>query len=141
MNTPHLEAKRWFRQAQADLAVVQTLKSAGHYAATCFHSHQAAEKALKALLYSQGQRVVLGHSVRELGRQAEAYDSVFAGLSGEAALLDQFYIPTRYPNGLPSPDVPAESYTASQAETAQSAGVRIVSAVESFLLANTQALW
>lgn len=140
MNAAHLEAKRWFRQAQADLAVVQTLRSAGHYAATCFHSQQAAEKALKSLLYSQGHRVVLGYSVRDLTKQAEVYDPVFASFTGEASLLDQFYIPTRYPNGLPSPNVPDESYTASQAETAQTAAEHIASAVETFLLANTQAL-
>jgi hypothetical protein len=56
--------------AQADLAVVHTLLSAGHYAAACFHGQQAAEKALKAVLYAQGSRVVLGHSVRELARQS-----------------------------------------------------------------------
>jgi HEPN domain-containing protein len=97
MNAAELEAQRWFKQARADLEVVHTLKSAGHYAATCFHSQQAAEKALKAVLYSQGSRVVLGHSVRELARQCEVYDSGFAALAGEAGLLDQYYIPTRYP--------------------------------------------
>jgi HEPN domain-containing protein len=49
MNAPHLEARRWFQEAQADLAVVRTLRGAGHHAAACFHSQQAAEKALKAL--------------------------------------------------------------------------------------------
>ena len=52
MNASRLEAKRWFQQAQADLAVVRTLRTAGHYAAACFHSQQAAEKALKAILFA-----------------------------------------------------------------------------------------
>ena len=47
MNAPRAEARRWFQQAQADMAVVRTLRSAGHHAAACFHSQQAAEKALK----------------------------------------------------------------------------------------------
>ena len=47
MNDPRAEARRWFQQAQADMAVVRTLRSAGHHAAACFHSQQAAEKALK----------------------------------------------------------------------------------------------
>jgi len=38
MNAPHLEARRWFQEAQADLAVVRTLQGAGHHAAACFHS-------------------------------------------------------------------------------------------------------
>ncbi len=116
MNARQVEVQRWFRQAQADLEVVCTLRSAGHYAAACFHSQQVAEKALKAVLYSQGSRVVLGHSVRELVRQCSVCDPAFADVAGEAALLDQFYIPTRYPNGLPSPAIPSEIYTASQAD-------------------------
>jgi HEPN domain-containing protein len=94
MNEPRIEAQRWLRQAQADLAVVRTLRAAGHHAAACFHSQQAAEKALKAVIFAHGARVVLGHSVRELARQCEAHDAPFAGAVEEAALLDQFYIPT-----------------------------------------------
>ena len=58
MNAPRLEARRWFQEAQADLAVVRTLRDAGHHAAACFHSQQAAEKALKALLYAYGVRLL-----------------------------------------------------------------------------------
>jgi HEPN domain-containing protein len=97
MNESHVEAQRWLRQAQADLAVVRTLHAAGHHAAACFYSQQAAEKALKAVVFAHGARVVLGHSVRELARQCEAYDTTFAGVAEGAALLDQFYITTRYP--------------------------------------------
>jgi HEPN domain-containing protein len=46
-------------------------------AAACFHSQQAAEKALKAVLYSQGARVVLGHSVRQLAQQCEVHERKF----------------------------------------------------------------
>jgi HEPN domain-containing protein len=115
------------------MEVVHTLASAGHYAAACFFSQQVAEKALKAVLYDQGSRVVLGHSVRELVRQCEDADSAFSGLGSEGALLDQFYIPTRYPNGLPSPTVPSEMYTTSQAQAAREAAEHVLSVVEAFL--------
>jgi len=140
MNVYQIEARRWFSQAQADLAVVRTLRSEGHYAAACFHAQQAAEKALKAVLFSQGSRVVWGHSVRELTRQSEVHDLTFAGVSGEAALLDQFYIPTRYPNGLPSPAVPSETYTLAQAEASQEAAERVLRTVETFLRTHTAVL-
>ncbi len=133
MNAPQAEARRWFRQAQADVEVVQTLRSAGHFAAACFHAQQAAEKALKAVLYHQGARVVFGHSVRDLARRAEASDPAFAGVAGQAALLDQWYIPTRYPNGLPAPAVPSEAYTAAQAEAAEQASERVLALVSAFL--------
>jgi HEPN domain-containing protein len=133
MNAPRFEARRWFQEAQADLAVVRTLRGAGHHAAACFHSQQAAGKALKALLYALGARVVLGHSVRELARQCEGHDPAFAGAADDTALLDQFYITTRYPNGLPAPAIPSQSFTSSQAQAAQVATERVIRLVETFL--------
>ena len=50
-----------------------------------------------------------------------------------AGHLDQFYIPTRYPNGLPSPAVPGEAYTETQAATAQEAADRVLAAAGAFL--------
>ncbi len=120
--------------------MVQTLQSGGHYAAACFYAQQAAEKALKAVLFSQGSRVVWGHSVRELARQCEAHDAAFATVAGAAALLDQFYIPTRYPNGLPAPAIPGETYTAAQAEAAVEAGQHVLRLVETFLRTRTAVL-
>jgi HEPN domain-containing protein len=140
MNAPRAEARRWWQQAQADLAVVRTLRSAGHHAATCFQSQQAAEKALKAALFAHGARVVLGHSVRELARQCAEHDAAFAGVAEHAALLDQFYIATRYPNGLPFPAVPSEAFTNAQAHTAQDAAEQIVTVVEAYLRAHTDVL-
>ena len=133
MNAHRLEARRWFQGAEADLAVVRTLQGAGHHAAACFHSQQAAEKALKALLYAQGARVVLGHSVRELARQCEGHDPAFAAVADDTALLDQFYITTRYPNGLPAPAIPSQSFTSAQAQAAQESAARVIRLVETFL--------
>ncbi len=98
------------------------------------------EKALKAILYSQGSRVVIGHSVRELALRCAKIDPSFAPLTESAALLDQFYIPTRYPNGLPAPAVPSETYTASQASMAQEAAEKVLAVVRSYLLAHTDVL-
>jgi HEPN domain-containing protein len=134
MNAPQLEAQRWFRQARADLEVAHTLQEAKHYAAACFHSQQSAEKALKAVLYSQGARIVLGHAVTELVRQCQAHDPDFANI------MDQFYISTRYPNGLPSPAVPGETYTETQARTALDAVERVLGMAEGFLRNHTDIL-
>jgi HEPN domain-containing protein len=133
MNAPRTEAKRWLLQSKADLEVVRTLRSGGHHAPACFYSQQAAEKALKAVLFGQGNRVVLGHSVRDLLRRCEPLDPAFAALAEDATLLDQFYIPTRYPNGLPSPAVPSESYTATQSQTAEEASERVMSTAAAYL--------
>ncbi len=78
---------------------------------------QAAEKALKALHYLGGARVVLGHSVVELLAPLVAVHPGLGELREGAQQLDQYYIPTRYPNGLPG-GVPAEVFTRRQAEEA-----------------------
>jgi HEPN domain-containing protein len=41
------------------------------------------------------------------------------------AILDQYYIPTRYPNGLPG-GLPFEVYTADQAATAVATCARVI---------------
>jgi HEPN domain-containing protein len=140
MNAPVAEARRWWQQAQADLTVVHTLCAAGHHAVACFQSQQAAEKAVKAVLFAHGARVVLGHSVRELVRQCTAHDATFEHLAEPAALLDQFYISTRYPNGLPFPAVPSETFTDAQATMAQDAAAQIMAVVEAYLRTYTAVL-
>ena len=57
--------------------------------------------------------MVFGHSLVELAAELP----LEAGLREELAVLDQYYIPTRYPNGLPGA-VPYEVYTRKQAEGA-----------------------
>jgi HEPN domain-containing protein len=44
------EAWRWVADAEEDFRVVQDLLASKHYAASCFHSQQAGEKAVKAYL-------------------------------------------------------------------------------------------
>jgi HEPN domain-containing protein len=68
-----------------------------------------------------------------LARQCQAVEISFAALEMDGALLDQFYIPTRYPNGLPFPAVPSESYTEDQARSAERAARCVIEAVESYL--------
>ena len=102
---PRIEARRRWQQAQADLAIVRTLRSAGNHARPISKSTDR-KKALKAVLFARGVRVVLGHSVRELVRQCAVHDATFAGVVESAALLNQFYIATRYPTGIPMDCLP-----------------------------------
>ena len=85
-------------------------------------------------------RVVLGHSVRDLARQCERHDPVFAEVADDTALLDQFYITARYPNGLPAPAIPSESFTSFQSQTAQEAAEGVIRLVETFLRTHTDVL-
>lgn len=103
------EARRWLAQAERDLAAARDLERAGHFNVACFQAQQAAEKAAKAVLYALGGEDVLGHSVRELLRSAAGVVPALAGLDAAAMRLDRYYIPTRYPNGLPG-GIPADAF-------------------------------
>jgi HEPN domain-containing protein len=85
------------------------LAEEGGWHIACFLAQQVAEKALKAFLYAQGQEIVIGHSVARLGATAASYQADFTEKVKRWGLLDGYYIPTRYPNGLPD-GIPAEVY-------------------------------
>lgn len=119
---PRAEAGRWLAQARSELAFARVGVREGFHAQACFHCQQAAEMALKALHYARGARLVVGHSLVELLAPVAAAHPSLGDLRGAAARLDQLYIPTRYPNGLPG-GVPAEVFTEEQAtDAARQAG-------------------
>lgn len=65
---------RWIEQAVADLAAAQDSLRTLHFEWACFQSQQAAEKALKAFLYSKGRTSVISHSLADLVRAAGSLD-------------------------------------------------------------------
>jgi HEPN domain-containing protein len=106
----------WFRQAEADLRHARNSRDAGDYDWAAFASHQAAEKALKALF----QRLHLdawGHTLSVLLSNLPPEQQVDAGLLSRAKGLDKHYIPTRYPNGFER-GAPTDFYTVEEAERA-----------------------
>jgi HEPN domain-containing protein len=103
------EARRWLTQALHDRDAARLNRDHGFHEHACFLAQQAAEKALKAFLYARGQGPVIGHSTLALSREAGALEPTFTGLGQVCRRLDQLYIATRYPNGLPS-GVPHDLY-------------------------------
>jgi len=112
------EAQRWLLQAENDFKYAKIGLREGFYAQVCFQCQQVCEKALKSIHYGElKKRIVIGHSLIELAREL----TVEQDLLDELAVLDQYYITTRYPNGLPGA-LPYEVYTRKQAETAVRTG-------------------
>ena len=102
MMQPLKEALRWSSQAEDDLKFVEWLvEEKTFFDKGCFISQQAGEKILKACLYALGKKQVIGHSLVELVAELSEKDPQFRGIQSEARRLDRYYIPTRYPNGLP----------------------------------------
>jgi HEPN domain-containing protein len=132
MRRPAHEGRRWLRQAAHDLEAARYNRQGGFHAVACFYAQQAAEKALKAFLFARGERVVIGHSVAELCQSCSEYEKRFGELTVRIGKLDRFYIPTRYPNGLPG-GVPAEVYGEEDASEAIALASEIVGVVRGLL--------
>jgi HEPN domain-containing protein len=110
---PH-RADDWFAQAERDLEQAAESRAAGRHEWACFAAQQSAEKAVKALHLHFGQEA-WGHVVARLLSdlpQAPPDELVERG-----RVLDNFYVPTRYPNGHPS-GAPFEHYGPIQSEQA-----------------------
>ena len=111
------EAKRWIEQAKEDLISAKILFDAKRYYLVCFLAQQVVEKALKSVIYFNKEDLVLGHSVRKLVVWASKFDKRFEEIINKISILDSYYIPTRYPNGLPE-GIPADIFNLDAAEKA-----------------------
>ncbi|MEM1513055.1 MAG: HEPN domain-containing protein [Candidatus Jordarchaeales archaeon] len=121
------EAERWLRDAVEDLAVAEDLLKTLHYAASCFHSQQAAEKALKSALYRKGVEA-RSHSVYALLlRTGKTYNVQVDSFEWQAKLLDKHYTPPRYPNLHPGIELAAyELYGKEDAEKCLEAARNVI---------------
>jgi len=109
-------ARDWLRQAERDLEQAEDSRSAGRHEWACFAAHQAAEKAVKAVHLASGQEA-WGHVVAKLLTELPARVAGAPALVDRAKVLDNFYVPSRYPNGHPE-GAPFEHYGPLQSEEA-----------------------
>lgn len=128
MKEPSREAERWLKQAESDLAYAEFGLREGFFAQACFQCQQVCEKAIKAVRYARGERAVLGHALVELAASLDAMEKFRESF----AVLDQYYVPTRYPNGLPG-GIPSDVYTENQAAAAVDIARQVVAAVRAEL--------
>jgi HEPN domain-containing protein len=104
---PNRAADR-FRQAERDLAQAEDSRRAGRHEWACFAAQQAAEKAVKALHLRLGQEA-WGHVVAVLLQELPEAVRPGGDLIEKGRVLDNFYIPPRYPNSHPQ-GAPFEHY-------------------------------
>jgi HEPN domain-containing protein len=102
----------WLRQARRNLESARLNRGAGLYEESCYEAHQAAEKAVKALLNYLGKER-RGHSLTYLARDSglEPPQEILECL----LYLDKQYIPTRYPDAF-AEGAPMDYYTDRDAE-------------------------
>lgn len=126
---PRGYARRWLRQAEEDLNDARFVLGGQRYNLACFLAQQAAEKAMKGTLYALGAEDVWGHSVAELCRDAAGFSQDLQPLISQGAVLDKYYIPTRYPDSLPG-GIPSEAFEKQDADRALELAEHIIEAVK-----------
>ena len=131
-NRYYKEAIRWLEQAVEDLTSAEILFQNRRYYLVCFLSQQIVEKALKAVIYYDGEGLVLGHSVKNLIERVSSMDIKFKQLKDKLPILDSYYIPTRYPNGLPD-GIPADVFTQEAAQNALELAKSTVEFVQKYI--------
>ena len=120
---PQEEATRWLEFAEEDLRMAELAHSEKIHNQVCFHAQQAAEKSLKASLAAEGNPVPRSHMMADLTREIpEGLQRKMGSTQEQLLLLDQFYIPTRYPDALPGSledGLPNENHAETARKTAQ----------------------
>lgn len=87
----------WLDQAARDLDHAQEARDRNRHEWACFAAQQAAEKAVKALHLRLGQEA-WGHVIARLLKDLPPSVRFGEDLVEKGHVLDNFYIPARYPN-------------------------------------------
>ena len=75
---------------------------------------------------------MLGHSTTTLATECAAFEHQFTALGAACRRLDQLYIPTRYPNGLPD-NIPHDFYDRPLADQALADLDAVIACVQRFV--------
>ncbi len=116
MDNNRNEFLRWFSQAEYDLKSAKDSLENENYEWACFQAEQSAEKSLKSFLCLHGIRNFQTHSILKLINESAKYNDEFNNTDIQKCKeLSQYYIPTRYVNGLPD-DIPHIFYKKEDAQ-------------------------
>lgn len=94
-------SKPWLDKATEDLAVARLVLTEKHTAHACSLSQQSIEKSLKAYLITKARTYPRIHNLAELLDLCEQIDPAFSQFMDDCIRVDEYYIPTRYPSGIP----------------------------------------
>lgn len=91
--------KDWLRKASNDLKASKKLSDDNETLdCSVFHTHQCAEKALKAFIISIKQTIPKTHDLGFLLERCAEVDPIFMLLINESKFLDAYGYDSRYPN-------------------------------------------
>ena len=96
-------AKEWFRYAKSDLHTAVHMfydVDPQETEVSCYHSHQCAEKSLKAYLFAKGTAPPHTHDLVELNHLCTAQKTDFSTMRQCCVSLNPYGVLVRYPNEL-----------------------------------------
>lgn len=88
----------WLEEAKEELKTAEQLSNLQRHAHSCFHSQQAAEKALKALIIQAKRFVHRSHDLVELHSEVKDIVQLGPTLADNLPELSTYYTQARYPN-------------------------------------------
>lgn len=99
------EAREWLARAERDLQAARNELTAAAPLPeiSAYHSQQAAEKAMKALLTARAVPFPHTHDLVQLQAQCQALEPDFAGLLAASQTLTPYATLFRYPGGALAP--------------------------------------
>lgn len=92
---------KWIYFAEQDLNFAKSGLKDRFYSHVCFLSQQAVEKTCKAFLIYNNLNYPKTHKIVEIINSNKKLLNLLKEYIDEIKLLDAFYIPTRYPDGIP----------------------------------------
>jgi HEPN domain-containing protein len=96
-------AREWLRYAQSDLNTARHMfndVNPKEIEISCYHTHQCAEKSLKACLMVKGITPPYIHDLVELNNLCTVNESSFSTIQQYCASLNPYGVHVRYPNEL-----------------------------------------
>lgn len=99
---PSEDPREWLNRAMSDLTLAKVRGEHVYLEDLCFHTQQAVEKAVKALLIKRKVDFPYVHNIARLLRLLEQAGQRIPPSIREAAKLTKFAVVTRYPGTAPA---------------------------------------
>ncbi|MFC1566373.1 HEPN domain-containing protein [bacterium] len=93
--------EKWLLKASDDLQFAKLGLENSFYSQVCFLSQQCVEKSIKALIISEEKLYPKTHKIVDLFNQSKHAKNLLKNFKNKIKILDEFYIPTRYPDSIP----------------------------------------
>ncbi|WP_054853455.1 HEPN domain-containing protein [Vulcanisaeta distributa] len=126
------EAEQWLREAIRELELARHLLEIGYLNYAAFHSHQAAEKALKALIIVRLRLLPPKTHLLELAERLRSSGIPVDEVIDYLRDLNPHYLVARYPDA--ANGVPSEVYSKREAQHCVESASRVIEWVKKLLV-------